>query len=59
MAKANNGPKATTKLDTTTAIQRIRLFCEKAMGHGLVSTEDEKQSIEDDLLEIESELPGE
>jgi len=34
----------------------VKAFCEKAMGHGLVSTEEEKTVIETALDEIEADL---
>jgi len=52
MAKAT-APKKTNKSTTTPAYEIVKAFVEKAIGHGLVKDEKEKNSIEGALQELE------
>ena len=54
MAKANSS--TTKETPAAKAMAVIRLFCEKAMGHGLVSTEEEKIAIENALQDLEAAI---
>jgi hypothetical protein len=60
MAKAAKSvAKAAAVTGTTiesSAFEIVKTFCEKAMGHGLVATEDEKNTIDNALEEIQTAL---
>lgn len=46
---AKSAKKKTTNPTTETAFATIKAFVEKAIGHGLVATEEEKEDVESSL----------